>query len=215
MSDGIEERLSVAVRYGARYSDEYQVEIIKAPTSGKEYRRLLSPFPLRRFSFAYDIRATTLYDTLANLYHKVFQTYGWFRVKCLDDYTTNKGTLAPTKDDETLLYVSTGVYQLIKAYGELGSVIAGVGRPYRIIKKPVAGTTIIAKNGTLVSSGVTVDTTTGLVTISPAPAYPADIITGGCEFDIPARFDSVLEVTHDRVDYRDVAALTLVEVLDP
>ncbi len=214
MSDGIEERLSIAVRYGARYSDEYQVEIVRTPATGKEYRRLLNPFPTRRFSFAYDIRATTLYNTLANLYHKVFGTYGWFRVKCLDDYTSNAGTLPPTKDDQILQYVSAGVYQLVKVYGMIGSAVPVVGRPYRIIKKPVAGTLLIAKNGVLVSSGVTLDSTTGRVTISPAPAYPADVITGGFEFDIPARFDSTLDVTHDRVDYRDVAALTLVEDID-
>lgn len=213
MSEFLEEQLSIAVKYGAQYSDSFQVQILETSSNGKEYRRLLNPFPVRSFSFDYDIRATDLYDTIANLYWKAFGEYAGFRVKCLDDYTTNKGTLTPTKDDQTLLYVSSGIYQLVKYYGLIGSSLS-IGRPYRILFKPVAGTTVIAKNGTLVSSGVTVNTATGRVTISPAPLI-TDVITGGCEFDIPARFSGALTVNHDRIDYRDVAGLTLIELIDP
>jgi hypothetical protein len=67
----------------------------------------------------------------------------------------------------------------------------------------------------LVSSGVTIDTTTGLVTISPAPSYPADVITGGCEFDIPVRFDVDLSVDQSMPAVRMLEGVELVELLAP
>ncbi len=209
----LEERLPIAIKYGASYSDEFMVEVVKT-TNKKEYRRLIDPFPLRTFNFAYDIRAAALYDTVANLYWKVYGKFIGFRAKCLDDFTTNDGVAAPTKDDQPLLYRSSGVYQLVKYYGALG-IPSAIGLPYRILHKPVSGTVLIAKNGSLLSSGVTVNYATGEVTISPAPSHPADVITGGCEFDIPVRFDGALTVTHDRIDYRDVAELSLVELIAP
>ena len=84
-----------------------------------------------------------------------------------------------------------------------------------MIYKPVSGTTIVAKNGTLLTSGVTVDTTTGRVTISPAPTHPADVITAGFEFDIPVRFDADLSIGQSGPDTRVLESVELVELLAP
>lgn len=289
----LEERLSVAVKYGASYGDEYAVEISKT-ANGNEYRRLLHPFPVRDFYFSYDAKAATLYQNIANTYHRAFGTYAGFRVKCLDDYTTNNQTAAPTAFDQTLAIISLGAtYQLQKIYGEGGTPLA-IGRPYRTIFKPVFGTTLIGIAGVLIRSvDWSVDTITGLVTfvadvttgvtinsvskanpcvITYASAPPfvsgqavnlssfggmtqlngqrslvtvsgnnvtltginstaystwtsggtlhtrpqaGESVTGGCEFDIPARFDSPLKITQNLIDYRDIASLTLVELLNP
>ena len=56
-----------------------------------------------------------------------------------------------------------------------------------------------------VVSGVTLNTTNGQVTISPAPLV-GDTITAGFEFDIPARFNSPIEVTALAKDARDCGA---------
>ncbi len=214
MAEFLEERLCVDVRMGASYSDDFNVQITET-AGGAEFRKLVHAFPVRRWHINFTLLRDDLATRVLSLYRRAYGRYAGFRVRCEDDFTTTEnGRTAPTKDDQTLTYISSGVYQLRKVYGLSGSAI-GVGRPSRTIYKPVAGTTVVAKNGTLLSSGVTVDTTTGRVTISPAPSYPADTITGGCEFDIPARFNSEIEISAVSMNVRDCGSIELIELLTP
>ena len=214
MAEFLEERLSMDVRMGATYADDYRVEITQT-AGGAEYRKLTHPYPMRSFTINFTMLRSDLAARVLSLYHRVFGKYAGFRVKFEDDFTTAAdGRSAPTKDDQTLPYISSGVYQLRKVYGLTGAAI-GIGRPARAIYQPVTGTTLIAKNGTLVSSGVTVDTTTGRVTISPPPSYPADTITGGCEFDIPCRFNSSIEIAAVSNVVRDCGSVEVIELLSP
>ena len=80
----------------------------------------------------------------------------------------------------------------------------------RTIAKPVAGTVKVAVGG--VVAPFTVDTTTGLVTLSTAPAAGA-AVTAGFEFDTPVRFDlDRLDVTLEGFAAGRVNACALVEV---
>jgi uncharacterized protein (TIGR02217 family) len=100
----------------------------------------------------------------------------------------------------------TTAFQLVKAYG------AAPDTYLRPIRKPVAGTTTIAVNGTATTSGWSVDTTTGLVSFTTAPAIGA-AITAGFGFDTPVRFDiDALEVKRDGSGAVRVAPFALVEV---
>jgi uncharacterized protein (TIGR02217 family) len=78
---------------------------------------------------------------------------------------------------------SLKTFQLVKNYAS-GGIIES-----RIITKPVAGSVKIYRNGVLVTSGVSVDAATGVVTFTTAPANGV-IVTADYEFDVPARFDS-------------------------
>ncbi len=289
----LEERLSVAVKYGASYGDDYAVEITKTK-NGSEYRKLLHPFPVRYFEFAYDIRATDLYAQVANVYHRAYKSFAGFRVRCLDDFSTNGQTAAPTALDQALATISLGAtYQLQKVYGAGGTPLS-IGRPFRTLFKPVAGTTLVGINGvTIRPEDWSVATTTGIVsfaadvttgvaitavskanpcviTYASAPPFVSgqsvhlssfsgmtqlnglrslvtvagnnvtltginslgfgvwtsggtlhtrpqtgEAVTAGSEFDIPARFDSVLTVSQNLIDYRDISSLTLIELLNP
>lgn len=213
MSEFLEERLPVSVRLGASYEDDYAVEIIR--TAGDlEYRRLLHGLPMRRWRVSYTQRQSDIASQLQSLYHRCYKSYAGFRVSCQDDLTTTAdGISDPTELDHPLTRISSGVYQLIKRYGVGGSVTSR-GYPVRTIHKPVSGSVKIAKNGALVSSGVVVDTTTGRVTISPAPLI-TDAITGGCRFDLPCRFDGVLEVSSLGGNMRATASVDVVELLAP
>lgn len=214
MASFLEERLSLNVREGASYTEDYSVEITTT-ASDAEYRVLRHGFPKRRWTINFTLTRDNMGRLVKDLYDRVFGKFAGFRVKCLDDFTSAvDGMSAPTKDDQTLQYVSSGVYQLRKVYG-LSAPGLAVGRPSRTIYKPVAGTVIVAKNGTLLSSGVSVDTTTGLVTISPAPSYPADTITAGFEFDLPCRFDSSFASHALSSDLRDCGSIDIVELLSP
>lgn len=66
----------------------------------------------------------------------------------------------------------------------------GSGTPYvRNITKPVSGTVNVYIDTVQQLTGWTVDTTTGIITFTTAPAL-TEVITVSCEFDIPVRFDT-------------------------
>lgn len=167
MAEFLEERLPVDVRMGATYADEYNVEITQT-ANGSEYRRLVHPYPVRTFNVSYMKLTTDLWGGLLALYHRAYGMFSGFRVKCLDDYTTNARTAAPTATDQPLAVVTDGtVYQMQVAYGTGGTPL-GIGTPYRTIFKPVTGTTKVAI-GTLEQATPamwSVSTTTGLVTFA-------------------------------------------------
>lgn len=210
MAEFLEERIPVGVRYGATYGDKYAVDIV-VTADGSEYRRLINPYPIRIFEIEYRLNYASVYGDLLNLYHRAYGKYAGFRAKCLDDYTTNGQITAPTATDQTLTQLTSTTYQLIKYYGTDKSAIS-VGYPYRNIYKPVSGTTKVAIGGVEQESGWSVSTTTGVVTFD---SPPGDTVTGGCEFDIPVRFDSDLNILQNAPDIRDIGAITLIELLNP
>lgn len=82
----------------------------------------------------------------------------------------------------------------------------------RTITKPVAGTVKVAKAGVLQTSGFSVDTTTGIVTFTNAPASGV-AVTAGFEFDVPVRFDTdELPVVLDFERQGSITSITMIEV---
>ena len=213
MAAFLEERLPIDVRIGMSYSDDYTV-VITQTAGGAEYRQLVQPFPVRSFHVNFTTDQADLWSRVLALYHRAYGKYAGFRVKCLDDYSTNNLTGVPTPLDEALENTATGIYQLRNYYGTNGSALSGVGHPSRTITKPVAGTVVAAKNGVTIVSGLTVDTATGRITISPAPLI-TDNITAGCLFDIPCRFNSPIEVSSLDIAIRDCGSIKLIELLQP
>lgn len=213
MSNFLEERLPIDVRLGMSYSDDYTV-LITQTASGAEYRKLVQPFPVRSFHVNFTTDQADLWARVIALYHRAYGKFAGFRVKCLDDFSTNNLTGTPTPTDEVLANSASGIYQLRNFYGTNGTALAGVGHPWRNLYKPVAGTVVAAKNGATISSGLSVDTTTGLITISPAPLI-TDTITAGCQFDLPCRFNSAIEITAVDVALRDCGSIDIIELLQP
>jgi len=213
MADFLEERLPAGVLLHAVTDDDYAVEIVRT-AGGGEYRRLLHGLPMRRWSVRYTLRQGDLAAQIEALYHRCRKSYSGFRVRCPDDCSTAAdGRGAPGELDHPLPRLAAGVYQLVKRYGVAGAA-PPLGYPVRTIYKPVSGTVKVGQNGTLLTTGVVVDPTTGQVTITPAPLI-TDTITGGCRFDLPCRFDSPLEVTAVGGEMRSTASLDLVELLAP
>lgn len=290
MADFLEERLPIAVRAGASYSDQYAVEITQT-ASGSEYRRLVHPYPVRVYNVFYTQQTANLWGQILALYHRAYGMFAGFRVKALDDYTTNARTAAPTATDQTLGVITAGtVYQLQVKYGTGGTPLP-IGEPIRTIFKPVASTTRIAigaleqnalmwnvvtttgrvtfaanksraitgitqaasavvtvgahtfvVNESVHFSGVvgmaeinglrgTVTATTG-TTITVAinsttfTAYASggtvntnpqtgEVVTGGCEYDIPCRFNSRIDVTSLSPGVRESNQIEIIELLNP
>lgn len=76
----------------------------------------------------------------------------------------------------------TTEFQLLKRY-ESGGAFAE-----RMIRKPVAGSVVVAVDG-VATEAFEVDAATGVVTFDAAPAEDA-VLTAGFAFDVPVRFDT-------------------------
>jgi uncharacterized protein (TIGR02217 family) len=289
MAEFLEERMPVEVRAGASYSDEYSVEIIQT-ASGSEYRRLVHPYPVRIYNIFYTQQTADLWDKILSLYHRCFGMYAGFRVKALDDYTTNNRTFSPTGIDQELKLVSAGIYQLQVAHG-IGTPIT-LGKPVRNIFKPVLGTVLVAISAVIAPITVmwTVNITNGKITFAAnktktitaitqaanavvtvgahtfavnesvyfsgvlgmtqinglrgliigenatqitvainSSAFgiytsagnvntnpqAGEVVTGGCEYDIPCRFNSRIDITALSPHARETSQIEIIELLNP
>jgi uncharacterized protein (TIGR02217 family) len=105
---------------------------------------------------------------------------------------------------------TTVSFQLTKTYGSAFN-------PWtREIKKPVAGTVLVAVAGAVQTptTAYTVDTATGLVTF-PAEHIPGDglAVTAGFEFDVPVRFDTdKLEINIQGFHHGAIPSIPIVEI---
>lgn len=126
------------------------------------------------------------------------------------DFSSNGGTGTPTPLDQTL-GIGDGTrtaFQLVKQYGQ------NFDPWLRAITKPVAGSVRIAVAGAEATTGWSVDTLTGVVTFTAAPASAA-AVTAGFLFDVPVRFDTDrLDVELTTFDAAEAASIPLVEVLE-
>lgn len=289
----LDERLPVGVRLGAKYSHEFTVDVVET-AGGKEYRRLVHPYVRARFTLSYSAAKESLWAGVIGLYHRAYGTYAGFRVRAIDDYSTNGTTGAPTISDQPLSLVSSGVYQLRKEYGTGGTPLS-IGLPARTIFKPVTGSVLLSVRNTLTGdhavTGFSVDYATGQVTYPANKTKPITAITqaasavltvgsahgfnvgesvyisgvngmtqingrrgtitavgattitvginstgfsayssggttntrpqtgeearGGCEFDIPCRFNTALDVSTLSSDWREAPQIEIIELISP
>ena len=101
---------------------------------------------------------------------------------------------------------TTKVFQLVKHYPSGGVVET------RVIAKPVAGTVKVYRDGVEATAGLTIDTTTGLVTFITAPAAGVQV-TADFQFDVPVRFDSdQMEVTIETFELGTWGQIQVVEI---
>ena len=165
MADFLEERLLETIRYGSSWQDAYAVDT-SSTSGGSEYPRLIHPYPVREFDVSYLLSRDDLFAYLLNLYHRAHGTFGAFRARCYDEWSSNGATGTPTAFDQVMGLVSAGVYELRKYYGTDGTAGA-TGYPHRKIKKPVAGTVLVGIGTTSIrSADWSVVTTTGVVTFA-------------------------------------------------
>jgi len=137
-----------------------------------------------------------------------------FRWKDFTEFTSaTDGTSAHSPTD-VQIGVGDGVtttFQLVKIYSDASNSVT------RRIEKPVSGTVRVAKSAVEALTGWTVDTTTGIVTFSVAPALGV-IVTAGFEFDVPVRFTADVDawMKHIVTDYanRSIPSMGVIELRD-
>ena len=192
---------------GARGGPERRTQIVEL-ASGDEERNASWANSRRRYDVAYGIRrADDLAAVVAFFEARNGRLYG-FRFKDWADYKSCTPSQMPSATDQV---IGTGDgtttdFQLVKAY------TSGAQSWARAITKPVAGTVRVAIDGTEQASGWSVDTTTGVISFTTAPASGA-AITAGFAFDVPVRFDTdALDVTLDIERLGSITSIPLLEI---
>ena len=192
---------------GARGGPERRTQIVEL-ASGDEERNASWANSRRRYDVAYGIRrADDLAAVVAFFEARNGRLHG-FRYKDWADYKSALPSQAITATDQQ---IGTGTgslqtFQLAKRY------TSGPQTWVRTIAKPVTGTVRVALDMVEQMSGWTVDTTTGVVTFTTAPAGGV-AVRSGFEFDVPVRFDSdSLDVTLDFERLGSITAIPLLEI---
>lgn len=175
----INTRLSDHVEIGAVRIEEQEVEISRTD-GGNEVRNTRWSQPLLRFEIAFPTsqRDDSVYLEVRNAYRAAMGMLHSFKFRDWSDYQATDAEFA----------VSDGVtttYQLSKPY------TFGSETFTRNIQNPVSPVALKA-DGVTISSGYSVDYSTGIVTFTSVPADLA-VLTWTGEFDIPVRFDSPLQ----------------------
>ncbi|MFE1599933.1 phage distal tail protein, Rcc01695 family [Methylobacterium sp. ID0610] len=203
-----EVRFPLALSYGSRGGPERRTEIVTLG-SGDEERNALWRHSRRAYNAGPALRrAEDIALLLAFFEERRGPLYG-FRWRDTFDHASCALGRQPAATDQPIGTGdgSTTVFQLAKTYG---AAFAPYVRP---IVKPVAGSVRVAVNGAeLPASAVTVDPTTGRVTLATAPAAGA-AVTAGFLFDVPVRFATDrIEIDHQAVLAGVLADIPILEL---
>lgn len=178
-------------------------------SDGSEYRPGRWTEPLRRYEIAHNVKRPEDIAELRTFHIGRRGRQRGFLLKDWIDYTSAPdGNTAPSQTDQPL---GTGdgaatEFQLVKRYAD---PVNPLDWP---VLYPVTGTLVVAADGVLIGSGISVDRGTGVVTITPAPANGV-VLTAGFEFDVPVRFDDDwLSVTWDTINSRSAGSVPLQEL---
>ena len=192
---------------GARGGPERRTQIVEL-ASGDEERNASWANSRRRYDVAYGIRRADDLASVVSFFEARNGRLHGFRYKDWADYKSALPSQAITATDQQ---IGTGTgslqtFQLAKRY------TSGAQTWVRTITKPVTGTVRVALGMVEQMSGWTVDTTTGVVTFTTAPAGGV-IVRAGFEFDVPVRFDSdTLDVTLDFERLGSITSIPLLEI---
>lgn len=192
---------------GARGGPGRRTQVVEL-ASGDEERNANWANSRRRYDVAFGIRrADDLAAVVAFFEARNGRLHG-FRYKDWADYKSCLPSQAITATDQQ---IGTGTdslqtFQLAKRY------TSGAQTWVRMIAKPVAGTVRVALGMVEQMSGWTLDTITGVITFTTAPANGV-IVRAGFEFDVPVRFDSdTLDVTLDFERLGSITSIPLLEI---
>jgi uncharacterized protein (TIGR02217 family) len=177
-------QLDPAISYGTDGGPTFATTVQRT-ASQHEYRITRSADAPRRYRFSKDLLSP---DDWAGLLEFVYARRGnlhGFRFKDHRDFTTaSDGVSAVASTDQI---IGTGddtetQFQLIKEYDR-----GGLNPFAQAITLPIASTLAVAFDGGSAGS-YTLSDPGGIITFDTAPTAGV-VITAGCEFDVPVRFD--------------------------
>jgi uncharacterized protein (TIGR02217 family) len=204
-------RFPTAISRAAHGGPERRTDVVVLG-SGAEERNARWADSRRSYNAGYGVKSLNdLHAVIAFFEERRGRLHG-FRWRDPSDWKSCPPESTPTALDQQI-GVGNGTastFQLTKTYGSAFN-------PWtRDIKKPVAGTVLVALAGVVQTAGTayTVDHATGVITFLPGhiPASGA-AITAGFEFDVPVRFDSdKLEINVQGVHHGAIPSIPIVEI---
>ncbi|HZT50244.1 MAG TPA: DUF2460 domain-containing protein [Hyphomicrobiaceae bacterium] len=204
-------RFPTAISRAAQGGPERRTDVVVLG-SGAEERNARWADSRRSYNAGYGVKSLDdLHAVIAFFEERRGRLHG-FRWRDAADCKSCPPEASPTALDQQIGTGdgATATFQLTKRYG---TAFNPWNRP---IKKPVAGTVLIAVAGAVQVEGTdyAIDHTTGLVTFLPGhiPASGA-AVTAGFEFDVPVRFDSDrLEINIQGVRHGAIPSIPIVEI---
>ncbi len=181
-------RFPTNLSFGSAGGPERRTDIVTL-ANGYEERNTPWSHSRRRFDAGLGMRSLNDLEILLAFFESRRGQLHAFRLKDWMDYKSCPIAREVAQDDQ-VIGLGDGIvssFQLIKTY------LSGVNSYVRPISKPVAGSVLVGVDGANLIEGVDfdVDATTGILTLSEAPATDA-VITAGFQFDVPVRFDTDL-----------------------
>jgi TIGR02217 family protein len=199
-------RFPTTIAFHSTGGPERKTEIVTLG-SGFEERNGVWMNSRRRYDVGYGVKTLDdIHAVIAFFEARAGRLYG-FRFKDFADFKSCAPQTAITPRDQTLGNGDgvTKNFALKKTYA------SGPTSWTRTIVKPVAGSVRVAVGG-VETSAFNLDTTTGVVTLTSAPASGA-AITAGFEFDVPVRFDTdALAINLAGFRTGEIPSIPLVEI---
>jgi len=211
----VEDRISTKISYGSSGGPGFSTFILTTD-SGAEERSSRWQAARRRYNVVKAIQDQSDLSDLVEFYIARRGPAVGFRFKDWMDYSTSSDHISAPDDEDVEIGVgdaSETEFQIFKEYTS-----GGVTRN-RNITKPVADSTVIAIDGVAKTAGAdfTVDTTTGIVTFAAAPGN-GEVVSAGCEFDVPVRFGEELDlsiaISIDTWQTASISDVPLIEIRD-
>src|SRR5262245_22810264 len=181
-------RFPTAISRAAHGGPERRTDVVVLG-SGAEERNARWADSRRSYNAGYGIKSLNDLHAVIAFFEERRGRLNGFRWRDPSDWKSCPPESTPTALDQEIGIGddATTTFQLKKTYG------FGFNPWSRAIKKPVAGTVLVAVDGVVQVPGAAfaVDAATGLVVFLPGhvPAA-AKIVTAGFEFDVPVRFDT-------------------------
>ncbi len=175
----VEERFPTEISYGSKGGPSFRTTVFESE-AGFEQRNREWAKARCRYDASYGITDKDNMKAVLDFFYNMGGKATGFRWKDWMDYRLVEQNIGTGNGAQT-------EFQIIKTY------VVGANTYTREIKKPVDNASspfIVTVDGAPVLYGTdyTVDSTTGLMTFSTAPASGAILVT--CQFDVPVRFDT-------------------------
>ena len=199
-------RFPTSISRGSTGGPERRTDVV-ATASGREERNARWANSRRHYHAGYGMKSLDDIHALVAFFEERRGKLHSFRWKDFADYKSCAPSAQIAATDQVIGTGdgSTRVFQLVKRYG------SGIRDYQRKVTAPVAGSAVIAVAG-VISTPVTVDVLTGLVTFAVAPASGA-VVSAGFEFDVPVRFDTdAISINLAHFAGGDIPDVPLIEV---
>ena len=181
-----EVRYPVGLSIGSSGGPERRTEIVTL-VNGFEERNSPWAHSRRRYDAGAGMRSLDDFAALIAFFEARRGQLHGFRWKDWADYKTCLPSQSVSAMDQEIGVGDgiTTIFQLRKTYTSGGSAYT------RDLVKPVAGSVKVAVAGVVqtLPAEFTVEEARGIVTLNLPPALGA-VVTAGCEFDVPVRFDT-------------------------